>query len=93
MLEAWATVNGLRYAYLLRLPQGWVPTEEQIAEYCLDPGVVAELRANAEAPEPKPELPPMRFYREREEPLPLEADTEAPEQLDLFGVGLAGVGA
>ncbi|MEH0579062.1 MULTISPECIES: hypothetical protein [Streptomyces] len=93
MLEAWATVNGLRYAYLLRLPQGWVPTEEQIAEYCLDPGVVAELRANAMAPESKPELPSMRFYREREEPPPLEADTEAPEQLDLFGAGRAPVGA
>ncbi|MFF5668838.1 hypothetical protein ACFY8S_01660 [Streptomyces hygroscopicus] len=93
MLAAWATVNGLRYPHLLRLPQGWVPTGEQIAEYCLDPGVVAELRANAEAPEPKPELPPMRFYRERKEPLPVETDTEAPEQLDLFGTGLAEIDA
>ncbi|MEU2264984.1 hypothetical protein ABZ568_00720 [Streptomyces olindensis] len=93
MLNAWATVNGLTYGYLLRLPQRWVPTDEQIAEYVLDPGVVAELRAHAEAPEPKPELPSTGFSRKGEEPSPLEADRAAPEQLDLFGADPAAVAA
>lgn len=84
----WAQVNGVRFK-LQRRPAGWLPTEEEIAEHCLDPALVAELRADVENPQPKPELPSVRCAP-REELPPLEADARTPEQLDLFGAGLTG---
>ncbi|MGW4731798.1 hypothetical protein ACWEQC_21990 [Streptomyces shenzhenensis] len=81
--EAWARVNGVRFR-LQRRPAGWVPTAEEIEEHRLDPELVAELRADAENPQPKPELPSTRVAP-REELPPLEADGETPEQLGLFG--------
>jgi hypothetical protein len=44
--KAWAVVEGIRYSWRKR-PRGWVPTDEQIRRYSLDPEVVAELRAEA----------------------------------------------
>ncbi|MFF6801092.1 hypothetical protein [Streptomyces sp. NPDC012616] len=87
MAKAWATVNDLAYAYLHKRPAGWVPTEQEVAEHQLAPEVVADLRAEAVSPQPQPELPRLSFGR-GEGPPPLKADAEAPEQLDLFGVGL-----
>lgn len=83
----WAKVNGIRYK-LQQRPADWVPTEEEIAEHFLAPELVAELRADVENPQPKPELPRVRCVP-REELPPLEADTQIPEQLDLFGAVLA----
>ncbi|MFI2434685.1 DUF3560 domain-containing protein [Streptomyces sp. NPDC018693] len=82
MWKAWATVHDITFR-LQRLPAGWVPTEEEIEAHRLDPNVVAELRAEAENPEPKPELPSTRVQLTPELP-PLEADDQTPEQLDLF---------
>ncbi|MER6559750.1 hypothetical protein ABT300_18850 [Streptomyces sp. NPDC001027] len=78
---AWARVNGIRSAFQRR-PVGWVPTGEEIAEHGLDPEVVAELRADAENPKPKPDLPTGRRVERAELP-PLEADAQTPEQLSL----------
>ncbi|WP_327345936.1 DUF3560 domain-containing protein [Streptomyces europaeiscabiei] len=86
--EAWAKVHGIRFR-LQRRPAGWVPTEEEIAEHHLDPDVVAELRADVENPQPKPELPKLRQKPVEELP-PMAADEETPEQLDLFGLAAAG---
>ncbi|MER6632234.1 hypothetical protein ABT301_29140 [Streptomyces sp. NPDC000987] len=79
---AWAKVNGIRFRFSRR-PAGWVPTAEEIAEHGLDPEVVAELREDAERPQPKPELPRGKAP-EREELPPLEADDQTPEQLSLL---------
>ncbi|MET8746851.1 hypothetical protein [Streptomyces sp. NPDC004728] len=84
---AWARVNNIRFK-LRRRPAGWLPTEEEIAEHSLTPELVAELRADVENPQSKPELPSVRCAP-REELPPLEADTRTAEQLDLFGAGLA----
>ncbi|MGW6461389.1 hypothetical protein ACWF94_36600, partial [Streptomyces sp. NPDC055078] len=82
--NAWAKVNGIAYR-IHRRPAGWVPTEEEIAEHRLDPAVVAELRADAENPEPKPVLPELN-QRPMEELPPMAADDQTPEQLDLFTI-------
>ncbi|MFD3609027.1 DUF3560 domain-containing protein, partial [Streptomyces atroolivaceus] len=82
--NAWAKVNGIAYR-IHRRPAGWVPTEEEIAEHRLDPAVVAELRADAENPEPKPVLPELN-QRPMEELPPMAADDQTPEQLDLFAI-------
>ncbi|MGW6391176.1 DUF3560 domain-containing protein [Streptomyces sp. NPDC055103] len=82
--NAWATVNGIAYRIHKR-PAGWMPTEEEIAEHRLDPEVVAELRADAENPEPKPVLPDLK-QRPMEELPPMAADDQTPEQLDLFAI-------
>ncbi|MEU0060738.1 hypothetical protein [Streptomyces sp. NPDC006334] len=74
-------MNGIRFR-LQRRPIGWAPTDEEIAEHGLDLQVVAELRADAENPQPKPELPTGRRI-ERAELAPLEADDQTPEQLSL----------
>ncbi|MDQ0762030.1 hypothetical protein [Streptomyces canus] len=84
-------MNGVRFK-LQRRPADWLPTEEEIAAHFLDPELVAELRADVENPQPKPELPSVRSAPPEELP-PLEADLRTPEQLDLFGASLAGVGA
>lgn len=81
---AWAKVNDIAYR-LQRRPAGWVPTEEEIAEHRLDPEVVAELREDAENPQPKPELPDLN-QRPMEELPPMAADDQTPEQLGLFVV-------
>lgn len=80
--EAWAKAHDIHYR-LQRRPAGWVPTEEEIARHCLDPEVVAELRADAENPQPRPVLPDLKQRSTPELP-PLEADDQTPEQLDLF---------
>ncbi|MEU1853925.1 DUF3560 domain-containing protein [Streptomyces sp. NPDC019990] len=82
MWKAWATVHNIRFR-LQRLPAGWVPTEEEIEQHRLDPDVVAELRAEAENPQPRPKLPSTRAVPLPELP-PMAADEETPEQLDLF---------
>ncbi|KUN32504.1 hypothetical protein AQJ11_02970 [Streptomyces corchorusii] len=79
--SAWARVNGVRNRFQRR-PVGWVPTDAEIAEYRLAPDVVAELRADAENPKPKPELPSPRRSAGAELP-PLEADDQTPEQTSL----------
>ncbi|WP_381792929.1 DUF3560 domain-containing protein [Streptomyces niveus] len=81
---AWARVNGIAYR-TRRRPTGWVPTEEEIAEHGLDAEVVAELRADAENPAPKPVLPNLN-QRPTEELPPLAADDQTPTQLDLFAI-------
>ncbi|BBA98324.1 hypothetical protein RVR_4463 [Actinacidiphila reveromycinica] len=82
--RAWAKVNGIAYR-LQRRPAGWVPTEEEIAEHRLDAEVVAELRADAENPEPKPVLPALNQRPTPDLP-PMDADDQTPEQLDLFAI-------
>lgn len=81
---AWAKVQGIVYR-LQRRPAGWVPTEEEIEAHGLDAEVVAELRADAENPQPRPVLPDLKQRPMAELP-PLEADDQTPEQLDLFAV-------
>ncbi|NDK24682.1 DUF3560 domain-containing protein [Streptomyces sp. TR1341] len=82
--KAWAKVHGIAYR-LQRRPAGWVPTDEEIAEHRLDAEVVAELRADAEAPEPKPVLPKLNQRPTPDLP-PMAADDQTPEQLDLFAI-------
>jgi hypothetical protein len=82
--SAWARVNGIAYR-TRRRPAGWVPTEEEIAEHGLDAEVVAELRADAEAPEPKPVLPKLN-QRPMPDLPPMAADDQTPAQLDLFAI-------
>ncbi|WP_228980183.1 DUF3560 domain-containing protein [Streptomyces sp. DH12] len=82
--DAWAKVNDIAYR-IHRRPAGWVPTEEEIAEHRLDPAVVAELRADAENPEPKPVLPDLNQGSMEELPQ-MAADGQTPEQLDLFAI-------
>ncbi|MFI9418045.1 DUF3560 domain-containing protein [Streptomyces werraensis] len=84
MWAAWAKVNDVHFR-LQRRPAGWVPTEEEIERHRLDAEVVAELRADAENPQPRPVLPDRKPQPVEELP-PLEADEETPEQLDLFDV-------
>ncbi|MCX4609441.1 DUF3560 domain-containing protein [Streptomyces mirabilis] len=81
---AWARVQGIVYR-LQRRPAGWVPTEEEIETHGLDAEVVAELRADAENPQPRPVLPDLKQRPMADLP-PLEADNQTPEQLDLFAV-------
>lgn len=81
---AWAAVNGVRFSFARR-PVGWVPTGQEAAEHHLDPAVVEELRADAAAPQLRPELPKTRTAP-REELPPLDADPATAEQLDLFGM-------
>ncbi|MCX4458545.1 DUF3560 domain-containing protein [Streptomyces sp. NBC_01728] len=81
---AWARVHDIVYR-LQRRSAGWVPTEEEIERHGLDPEVVAELRADAENPQPRPVLPDRKQKPMAELP-PLEADDQTPEQLDLFAV-------
>ncbi|MYR55029.1 DUF3560 domain-containing protein [Streptomyces sp. SID625] len=81
---AWAKVHGIVYR-LQRRPAGWVPTELEVVSYGLDPEVVAELREDAENPQPRPVLPDLKQKPMAELPS-LEADDQTPEQLDLFTV-------
>ncbi|MFF3654932.1 DUF3560 domain-containing protein [Streptomyces olivochromogenes] len=81
---AWARVHDIVYR-LQRRPAGWVPTDEEIERHGLDAEVVAELRADAENPQPRPVLPDLKQRPMAELP-PLEADDQTPEQLDLFAV-------
>lgn len=82
--KAWARVNGAEHRLGRRVPAGWVPTAEEIAEHHLDPDVVAELRAEAARPTPKPGLPKSSPLRPLELP-PLPAVPDETEQLSLFG--------
>lgn len=81
---AWAKVHDIVYR-LQRRPAGWVPTEEEIEAHGLDAEVVAELRADAVNPQPRPVLPDLK-QRPMPDLPPLEADDQTPEQLDLFAV-------
>ncbi|WP_434593331.1 hypothetical protein [Streptomyces sp. A5-4] len=82
--KVWATVQDITYRLGRPRPRGWVPTPEEIAEHRLDPDAVAELRAEASHPAPKPELPKTSRVRPLELP-PLPAAPDEAEQLDLFG--------
>ncbi|MEU5497936.1 DUF3560 domain-containing protein [Streptomyces griseofuscus] len=81
---AWAKVHGIVFR-LQRRPAGWVPSDEEIETHDLDAAVVAELREDAENPQPRPVLPDLKQKPMAELP-PLEADDQTPEQLDLFAV-------
>ncbi|MER6367381.1 DUF3560 domain-containing protein [Streptomyces mirabilis] len=81
---AWAKVQGIVYR-LQRRPAGWVPPEEEIEAHGLDAEVVAELRADAVNPQPRPVLPDLK-QRPMPDLPPLEADDQTPEQLGLFAV-------
>ncbi len=92
MRAAWAAVNGVRLRFQRR-QAGRVPTAQEIGEHRLHPAVVADLRADAAHPQPKPELP-RSSRRPQELPPPPAAEPDA-EQLDLFATadtnsGLAG---
>ncbi|MFJ3249109.1 hypothetical protein [Streptomyces sp. NPDC086782] len=81
---AWAKAHDVHYR-LQRRPAGWVPTEEEAERHGLDPEVVAELRADAENPQPRPTLPDLKQKPMGELP-PMVADDQTPEQLDLFAL-------
>ena len=82
MRAAWARVEDIRNPYQRR-PAGWVATDEEAAAHRLDPAVVAELRADAADPQPRPTLPDNPSYQPDELP-PLEAVAPDSEQLGLF---------
>ncbi|CAL9535885.1 hypothetical protein [Streptomyces sp. enrichment culture] len=83
MWNAWARVQDLTYRLGQSVPAGWVPTDDEIAEHGLDPAVVAELRAEAAHPTPKPKLPASGPVRPLDlSPLPPVPDET--EQLSLF---------
>ncbi|MBA0053467.1 hypothetical protein E0L36_22085 [Streptomyces sp. AJS327] len=86
----WARVQGITHRLGRRRPPGWVPTAEEIARHHLDPELVDELRADAESPQERPEVPRTPALRTPELP-PLPAAPDAVEQLDLFA-SAAGVG-
>ncbi|MEV5007309.1 hypothetical protein [Streptomyces sp. NPDC055692] len=88
MWKSWATVQGITYRLGRHAPAGWVPTAEEIAEHRLDPEVVAELRAEAARPTPRPELPKAAPLRPVELP-PLPAAPDEAEQLSLFAPAAA----
>ncbi|MFI0827246.1 hypothetical protein ACH4Q7_22635 [Streptomyces roseolus] len=82
--DAWARVQGIRHRLGRMAPAGWVPTGEEIAEHRLDPDVVAELRAAAVRPTPRPQLPePVRPAPKSPPPPPTLAPAPV-EQLGLF---------
>ncbi|QKW06967.1 hypothetical protein HUT18_11725 [Streptomyces sp. NA04227] len=84
LYSVWATVQGITHRLGRSIPTGWVPTAEEIAEHRIDPGLVAELRAEAEHPTPKPQIPWPTTMRAQELP-PLPAVPDDAEQLELFG--------
>ncbi|MFE7214578.1 hypothetical protein ACFU93_32480 [Streptomyces sp. NPDC057611] len=88
MWKAWATVQGITYRLGRNVPAGWVPTAEEVAEHRLDAEVVAELRAEAARPTPRPELPKAPPLRPVELP-PLPAAPDETEQLSLFAPAAA----
>ncbi|MEC3995191.1 hypothetical protein VSR01_17280 [Actinacidiphila sp. DG2A-62] len=82
--DVWARVQGITHRLGRSRPAGWVPTDEEIAEHGIAADLVAELRAEAERPTSRPELP----NTPRPLPAPMPELTTAPddaEQLDLFG--------
>ncbi|NGO67870.1 hypothetical protein [Streptomyces boncukensis] len=81
--EVWARVQGITYRLGRRRPRGWVPTAEEIAKHFIAQELVDELRADAESPQERPEVPHTPALRSRELP-PLPAAPDAAEQLDLF---------
>lgn len=81
--KAWATVQGITHRLGRRVPAGWVPTAEEIERHRLDPDVVADLRAEAARPTPKPEIPAGTRARPLDLP-PLPAVPDEMEQLRAF---------
>jgi hypothetical protein len=81
--NVWARVQDITHRLGRSRPVGWVPTDEEIEAHHIDPAVVAELRAEAGCPTPKPELPQTPVLRPRELP-PLTVAPDDVEQLDLF---------
>ncbi|MGC5410457.1 hypothetical protein ACPXCX_43095, partial [Streptomyces sp. DT225] len=81
--DAWARVNGITHRLGRNRPAAWVPTDEEIEQHRLDPDVVAELRADAECPQPRPELPTGRAALMPDLP-PLPPARVEIVQLDLF---------
>jgi DNA-binding PadR family transcriptional regulator len=82
--KVWARVQGITYRLGRPVPAGWIPTEEEIDHHRLDPAAVAELRAEAAQPTPKPVVPWLSPLRAVELP-PLPAAPDEAEQLSLFG--------
>jgi hypothetical protein len=83
----WARVQGITHRLGRSRPAGWVPTDEEIAEHGIAADLVDELRAAAEGPTSRPELPKPSRLSPALTPMP--ALTTAPDdvqQLDLFGV-------
>ncbi|MFD5788613.1 hypothetical protein ACFWH1_18570 [Streptomyces sp. NPDC127037] len=81
--DAWARVNGITYRIGRKRPAGWVPTDEEVEQHCLNPDIVAELRAEAARPQPRPELPTGRAALMPDLP-PLPPARSETVQLDLF---------
>ncbi|KPI33310.1 hypothetical protein OV450_1398 [Actinobacteria bacterium OV450] len=81
--RAWAKVQGITYRLGRKVPAGWVPTAEEIAEHRLDPETVTALRAEAERPTAPAELPKTAPARPLHVP-PLPAAPPSVEQLGLF---------
>lgn len=79
---AWAAVNRILNPSSKR-PTGWVPTDDEIAEHRIAPDIVAELRADAGHPIPKPDIPATTTAPPQALP-PLPAAPLDVEQLDLF---------
>lgn len=81
--NVWARVQDIAHRLGRSRPVGWVPTDEEIETHRIDPGLVAELRAEAGRPTPKPQLPTTPALPPRELP-PLTVAPDDVEQLDLF---------
>ncbi|MEU1815182.1 hypothetical protein ABZ543_08285 [Streptomyces roseifaciens] len=82
--DAWAKVQGITHRLGRQRPVGWAPTDEEAAQHYLAPALVAELRADAAHPQPRPERPAIRPERTQELP-PLPPAPYEAEQLSLFG--------
>ncbi|WP_206308744.1 hypothetical protein [Streptomyces sp. A1136] len=81
--NVWARVQDITHRLGRSRPIGWIPTDEEIETHRIDPGLVAELRAEAGRPTPKPQLPTTPALPPRELP-PLTVAPDDVEQLDLF---------
>ncbi|MFJ7592512.1 hypothetical protein ACIQZO_35105 [Streptomyces sp. NPDC097617] len=81
--NVWARVQGITHRLGRSRPVGWVPTDEEIEAHRIDPGLVAELRAEVGRPTPKPELPQTPELRPKGLP-PLTVAPDDVEQLGLF---------
>ncbi|MFC5072872.1 hypothetical protein ACFPN0_15070 [Kitasatospora cinereorecta] len=81
--NVWARVQDITHRLGRSRPVGWVPTDEEIEQHRIAPGLVAELRAEAGHPTPKPELPKTPMPRPSALP-PLTVAPDDVEQLDLF---------
>lgn len=79
----WAAVQGITYRLGRKRPADWVPTAAEVAEYHLDPALVAELAADVQSPQTRPDVPRLGPARLLDLP-PLPAAPDEVEQLGLF---------